>query len=93
MQLVIGNGEAHLHAANCLTRLSFGLPAHHMCCLYKAVVLPKVEYALLVQYVLIQPSTSGGRATGAVGHTHELEKVQQLACKMITGAFHMTASD
>ena len=42
---------------------------------------------------MIQPSASGGQATGAVGHTRELEKVQWLACKMITGAFRTTASD
>ena len=56
-------------------------------------MLPKVEYALPVWYAPIQPSTSGGRATGAVGHTCELEKVQRLACKLITGTFRMTASD
>ena len=60
VQLVIGKGEALLHAANCLTRPSFGLPAHHMHCIYKAVVLPKVEYVLLVWYAPIQPSASGG---------------------------------
>ena len=69
VQLAIGRGEALLHAANCLTRPSFELPTHHMHHIYKAVVLPKVEYVLLVWYALIQPSASGGQATGAVGHT------------------------
>ena len=60
VQLVIGKGEALLHAANHLTRPSFGLPTYHMHHIYKVVVLPKVEYALLIWYVLIQPSASGG---------------------------------
>ena len=93
MQLAIGKGEALLHATNCLTWPSFGLPAHHMRRVYKAVVLPKVEYVLPVWYAPIQPSTSGGHTTGAVRHTRELEKVQRLTCKLITGAFHMTTSD
>ena len=64
-----------------------------MCRIYKVVLLPKVEYVVLGWYVPIQPSTSGGHATGAVRHTCELEKVQWLTCKMITSAFHMMASD
>ena len=92
-QLAVAKGVALLHAANRLTRPSFGLPAHHVRCIYKAVVLPKMEYALPIWYMPVKPTTPDHWATGSVQHTQELEKVQRLACKLITGTFLTTATD
>ena len=79
-QLAIRKGEALLHVTNRLTRPSFGLPAQHVRRIYKAVVLPKVEYALPVWYTPVKPASPGRRAIGSVQHTRELEKIQRLAC-------------
>ena len=92
-QLAVAKGVALLHTANRLTRPSFGLPAHHVRRIYKAVVLPKIEYALPVWYTPVKPATPNHWATGSAQHTRELEKVQRLACKLITGAFWTTATD
>ena len=52
-----------------------------------------MEYALPIWYTPVKPATPDHRATGSIQHTQELEKVQQLACKLITGTFRTTATD
>jgi len=93
VQLAVQKGEALLHAANRLTRPSFGLPAGHVRKIYTAIALPKVEYALPVWYTPVHGAAPGTRAVGSVKHTREIEKVQRLACKLTTGAFKSTATD
>ena len=48
IQYAIRKGESLLFAINRLTRLLFGLPAPYVRRLYKAMAIPKMEYALPV---------------------------------------------
>src|SRR6266481_10210684 len=93
VQIAVQKGKALLHAANRLTRPSFGLPAGHVRKIYTAIILPKVEYALLVWYTPIHGATLGTCAVGSVRYTCEIEKVQWLACRLTMGAFKSTATD
>jgi hypothetical protein len=76
---------------NRLTRPSFGLLAKYVCQLYISMVLPKMEYALPVWYTPIREGKK--QKAGSIGHTKQLETIQRLAYKLITGAFHSTATD
>src|SRR6266481_5996954 len=93
IQIAVQKGEALLHAANRLTRPSFGLPAGHIRKIYTAIGLPKVEYALPVWYTPVHGAAPGTRVVGSVKHTREIEKVQQLACKLTMGAFKSMSTD
>ena len=73
--------------------VSFRLPAGYIRKIYMVIVLPKVEYALLVWYTPVHSATSAACAAGSVRHTHEIEKVQWLACRLMMGAFRLTATD
>ena len=93
VQLAIQKGEVLLHAANRLTRPSFGLPARHVRKIYMAIVLLKVKYAMPVWYTPVCSATSTAHTAGSVRHMHEIEKVQRLACRLMMGAFKSTATD
>ncbi|KAK6974589.1 hypothetical protein R3P38DRAFT_3132995 [Favolaschia claudopus] len=72
-----------------LRRPTFGLPHQFVRQLYRSVVIPKMEYGLCVWYSPVVP-TSSGRRRGSVGVLTQLGKVQNVACRLITGAFKTT---
>jgi hypothetical protein len=93
VQQAVWKAENLLLAVKRLTRPSFGLPQRHVRQLYISMVLPKLEYTLLVWYTPLHRNDRTGRHTGSVGHTKILEKIQRLGCLLITGAFRSTATD
>ena len=94
MQKAVTNGHNLLLAINRLTWPSFGLPTHHVWCLYMCIVLPKMQYILAVWYTPVTTAKDGtSKCTGAVKHTNDFTRVQQLVCQLITRAFKSTATD
>jgi hypothetical protein len=85
----VEKGTKAVLAINRLTRPAFGLPHQLVCQLFRSVVIPKMEYALFVWYSPVY-STGNGRRKGSVGALNKLTKVQNTACRLITGAFKTT---
>jgi hypothetical protein len=92
VQKAIAKGTKAIMAINRLTRPTFGLPHQFVRQLYRSVVIPKMEYGLCVWY---SPVISNGlsRRKGSVGFLNQLGKVQNIACRLITGAFKTTPVD
>ncbi|KAJ7165810.1 hypothetical protein C8R46DRAFT_885228, partial [Mycena filopes] len=92
VQRAVGKGTKAIMAINRLTRPTFGLPHKFVRQLYRSVVIPKMEYGLCVWY---SPVVSNGtkRRKGSVGFLTQLGKVQNIACRLITGAFKSTPVD
>ena len=80
-------------AINRLTHPSFGLLMHYIRQLYTVMVLPKIEYALLVWYTPHCKSPNSNRQTSSIGNTRVIGKVQRLSSFPITGEFRSTAID
>jgi ribonuclease HI len=92
VQQAIAKGTKAIMAINRLTRPTFGLPHQFVRQLYRSVVIPKMEYGLCVWY---SPVISNGasRRKGSMGFLTQLGKVQNIACRLITGAFKTTPID
>jgi ribonuclease HI len=86
VEQAIKKGTKAVMAINRLTRPTFGLPHQFVRQLYRSVVVPKMEYGLCVWYSPVY-STGAKRRKGSVGFLTRLGKVQNLACRLITGAF------
>lgn len=93
VEAAVAKGTATMLAVSRLSRPTFGLPHKYLRQLYRSVVLPPVEYGLVVWYELIRVIHENGRHKGSVGFSKQLAKVQRLAGRVITGAFHTTVTD
>ncbi|KAJ6630261.1 hypothetical protein B0H10DRAFT_2349176, partial [Mycena sp. CBHHK59/15] len=67
VEAAIAKGTSTIHAISRLTRRTYGMLHRYMCQLYSAVVLPKVEYGLAVQYEPAREKTGRKRLKGSVG--------------------------
>ncbi|KAK7041244.1 hypothetical protein R3P38DRAFT_3390304 [Favolaschia claudopus] len=75
-----------------LTRPTCGMPHRYVRRLYISVVIPKMEYGLVVWYQPVRVREDG-RRKGSVGVAKRLERVQRMAVRLITGGFRTTATD
>ncbi|KAH7090960.1 hypothetical protein BKA62DRAFT_584828, partial [Auriculariales sp. MPI-PUGE-AT-0066] len=89
----VARGMATTLAIGRLASGRFGLPNRYIRQLYISVVMPKLEYALPLWFNPIQEGSDSTRCTGSVGFANRLSKVQQIAARLITGAFKTTATD
>ncbi|KAF8580754.1 hypothetical protein K439DRAFT_1261297, partial [Ramaria rubella] len=89
----ISKGTSTLLAVARLTRPTFGMPHHYICQLFVSVVVPKMEYGLMVWYKPIYTSLDAKRQSGSVGLANCVGKVQRIAACLVTGGFKSTATD
>ncbi|KAK7063814.1 hypothetical protein R3P38DRAFT_2491623 [Favolaschia claudopus] len=92
VQRAVAKGTKAILAVSRLTRPSFGLPHRYVRQLYRSVVIPRMEYGLCVWYSPVVPN-GNGRRKGSVGVLKQIQKVQNVACRLITGAFKTTPID
>ncbi|KAJ7732727.1 hypothetical protein DFH07DRAFT_755164, partial [Mycena maculata] len=92
VELAVAKGTKAVMAINRLTRPTFGLPHQFVRQLFRSVVIPKMEYGLCVWYSPVYP-IGNGRRKGSVGALTRLGKVQNIACRLITGGFKTTPID
>ncbi|KAL1672501.1 hypothetical protein EV122DRAFT_191642, partial [Schizophyllum commune] len=93
VEAAVAKGTAATLAIARLTRPTFGLPHKHVRQLYRAVVVPKMEYAAPVWYNPIRERPSGKGRKGSVGFARQFGRVQRLAARLICGGFKTTATD
>lgn len=93
VEAAVAKGTAATMAIARLTRPTLGLPHKHERQLYRAVVIPKVEYAAPVWYNPIRPRDTGKGRKGSVGFARQIGRVQRLAARLICGGFRTTAAD
>ncbi|KAJ7867829.1 hypothetical protein B0H13DRAFT_1583329, partial [Mycena leptocephala] len=96
VEQAVAKGTKAVMAINRLTlwpdRQSQIIPHQFVRQLFRSVVIPKMEYGLCVWYSPVYPSGNGCRR-GSVGALTRLGKVQNVACRLITGAFKTTPID
>jgi hypothetical protein len=92
VELAQRRGTKAVLALSRISSPTFGLPHSYTHQLFQTVVVPRMEYALPVWY---RPVTAQehARRSGTVWVAKVLGKVQQQACKLITGSLRTTASD
>ncbi|KAL1670983.1 hypothetical protein EV122DRAFT_256801 [Schizophyllum commune] len=87
VEAAVAKGTAATMAIARLTRPTLGLPHKHERQLYRAVVIPKVEYAAPVWYNPIRPRDTGKGRKGSVRFARQIGRVQRLAARLICGGF------
>jgi hypothetical protein len=92
VELAQRRGIKAVLALTCISSPTFGLPYAYTRQLFQSIVVPRMEYALLVWYCPVTMRVDTRRA-GAVWVAKALGKVQRQACKLITGALHTSATD
>ncbi|THH18945.1 hypothetical protein EUX98_g8873 [Antrodiella citrinella] len=89
----VAKGTATVMAISRLTRPTFDMPHKFIRQLFWSVVLPRMEYGLVVWCEPTRLRDRSNQLKGSVGLAKKLGKVQRIASRLITGAFKTTASD
>lgn len=76
-----------------LTKPSTGIHTTFMCCLYRAIAVPKYTYAADVWFTPLHRKEGQKRTTGSVNVVRKLTSIQRIATTAITGAMRTTATD
>lgn len=101
----IAKGTNAILAISRLASSTTGIPPRYIRQLYNSIVLPKITYGMVVWHEPVRPlqttqdrpedtvGAAGARPTrqkGAVGVERRLGKIQNMAARLITGAFRST---
>ncbi|KAF8583288.1 hypothetical protein K439DRAFT_1292095, partial [Ramaria rubella] len=89
----IRKGTEALMAVSRLTRPTFGMPHKYIQHPFVSVVIPTMEYSLVVWYNPVHLVPGSTRLCGTVGFARWVGKVQRIATSLITGGFKSTATD
>lgn len=92
VEKAVVKGTQAMLAVGRLAKSMFGLADKYARRLFTSVVIPQMEYGLVLFFEPIQVKENGHRR-GLVGIATRLGRVQRLAVRLITGAFKTTATD
>ena len=93
LQKIIASATWWSNQVVCLSKISGGMPTHHVQQLYNTVTVPTFTYAADIWYTSTHLSSTGKKYLSSIVITKKLIPVQHQAAKLITGALNTTAGN